>query len=249
MDKSVQITLIIVMGVIVVAGIGYTAFSSLFPSSSNTVTGNGESAIKVIPDLIKVYFNVETSAETSSEAKDENAEIVDALTLSLLKLGFEKKEIQTSNFNIYPEYSWKNNNRELIGYKASHLIVVEMSTDKSDKIGETIDAGINAGAGISYINFELSQEKENQYKAEAIKLAAEDARIKAESLAAGLGKTLGKLISVSDSDFGYNPWRVYGEMSASADSDEIAIAKQATTNIQPGEQQISARVQAVFKLN
>ncbi len=244
MEKSVQITLIIVIGIVVVTSIGYTAFSSLVPSS-NTITGNGQATVEVIPDLVKVYFNVETSADTSQEAKDENAEIVDDLITAVVKKGFERKDIQTQNFNIYPEYSWKDRERELIGYKASHSIVVEMSTDDLDDIGKVIDAGVDAGAGISYINFELSQEKENQYKAEAIKLAAEDAKIKAQALAEGLDKDLGKLVSVSDENFYYTPWRAY---SGSGMLEDAQVAKAETTNIQPGEQEISARVTAIFKI-
>jgi len=243
MEKSVQITLIIVVGIIVIASIGYTAFSSIMPST-NTVTGNGQATIEVLPDLVKVYFNVQTKADTSEEAKNQNAEIIDDLTIELIKKGFERKEIQTQNFNIYPEYSWEKSTREIIGYQASHTIIVEMSTEDSDKIGDVIDAGVDAGAGISYINFELSQEKENQYKSEALKLAAEDAKIKADSIAQGLGKDLGKLVSVSDENFYYSPWRAYGAV----EFEDAAVAKAQATNIQPSEQQISAQVTAMFKL-
>ena len=244
MDKAISITLIIVLGTVVLAGIGYMSFSLLFPST-NTITGNGQATIEAIPDLVKVYFNVETQGDTSKEAKDENAEIVDDLITNIIKKGFERKDIQTLNFNIYPEYSWEDGEREMIGYKATHSIIVELSTDNTDKIGDVIDGGVDAGANINYINFELSQEKENEYKAEAIKLAAEDARIKAEALADGLGKKLGKLVSVSDSSFGYSPWRIY---EASTGIGDVEMAKQASTDIQPGEQEISARVTARFKI-
>lgn len=246
MDKSIAITLIIVFGVIVLAGIGYVAFSSLIPdTSSNTVTGNGQATIEAVPDLVKVYFNVQTQGETSKEAKDKNAEIVDDLIVAVLREGFERDDIQTQNFNIYPEYSWDNGKQELIGYRATHSLIVEMPTEKSDKIGEVIDAGVDAGAEISYINWELSQEKQNKYKADAIKMAAEDARIKAEALAEGLDKELGKLVSVTQSDFGYTPWPIYGGI---AGAEAAMEAKRATTDIQPSEQVISASVTAVFKL-
>ncbi len=244
MDRAIAIVLIIVLGVVLIAGMGYMAFSSLLPSK-NTITGNGEATIEVVPDLVKVYFNVETEGETSKEAKDENAEIVDDLIFNMVREGFDRDDIQTLNFNIYPEYSWDDEKRELDGYKATHTIIVEISTQDTDKIGDAIDAGVDAGANINYINFELSQEKTNQYKAEAIELAAEDARLKAKALADGLDKELGKLVSVSDGSFGYSPWRIY-ETTAAVDS--VEMAKQATTNIQPGEQEISARVTAVFKI-
>jgi uncharacterized protein YggE len=242
-DKSVQITLIVVLAIMALTGIGYMIFTSLTPSL-NTVTGNGQATIEAVPDLVAVYFNVETEGETSKEAKDKNAEIVDDLIISLLKEGFERKDIQTQNFNIYPDYDWNNGNREIKGYRATHSIKIELSTEEFDKIGEVIDAGVDAGAGISYINFELTQEKQNEYKAEALKLAAQDAKIKAESVAEGLGKNLGKLVSVSDSYFNYSPWRIY-EMD---EGQTVGMAKEATTNIQPGEQEISASVRVIYKL-
>jgi uncharacterized protein YggE len=246
MDKSVQITLIIVIGFIALAGIGYAVFSSLAPSNENTVTGNGQAVLKVTPDLVKVYFGVDTTANTSQEAKDKNAEIVDKVITELVKEGFERKDIQTENFNIYPDYSWENGKQDLKGYKATHTLVVEISTNDSDKIGTAIDAGVNAGANINYINFELSQAKQNEYKAQALKLAAEDAKIKAESIATGLNKQVGKLVSVSDNNFNYYPWRLY-DNSAGA-SGVATMAKEAVTNIQPGNQEISASVTAIFAL-
>lgn len=242
MEKSVKITLIIVIGIIIVAILGFLFFSPT--NTQNTVTVNGQATIKAIPDLVGVYFNVETQGKTSKEAKDKNAEIADKLIAELLKQGFDRKEIQTLNFNINPEYDWTSGSQKLIGYKAVHSIKVELSTEKSEKIGTVIDAGVNAGSSVSYINFELSQDKQNSYKAEAMKLAGQDATIKAESIASGLGKKLGKLVSVSSTDFNYYPWRLY-DASAGATTE---MAKQATTNIQPGEQEISANIQAVFKL-
>ncbi|MFA4953370.1 MAG: SIMPL domain-containing protein [Candidatus Pacearchaeota archaeon] len=247
MEKSVQITLIVVAGFILIAFLGFAAFSNftnkVFPAS-NSVTGNGEAIVKTIPDLVGIYFSVETKASTSEEATSKNAKIVDELITNLVKEGFDRKDIQTLSFNVYPDYSWVNNQQKLNGYQATHQIKVELLTDDSGKIGDVIDTGVNAGAGISYINFELSQEKQNQYKSEALKLAAEDARIKANAIAEGLNKKLGILVSTSSSRFNYSPINLY---TASSDSG-VAEAKRATTNIQPGEQEISASVTVIYKL-
>ncbi|MBU3926138.1 SIMPL domain-containing protein [Patescibacteria group bacterium] len=240
MHKSVQITIVIVVGILVLALAG---FSLLTPE--RTITGNGEAVIKVVPDLVTIYFNVYTSGDKLDEVSQENSKIVDDLITNLVKEGFERKDIQTQGYNVGPKYRWSNNQRIEDGYEATHSIKLEMSTENSGKIGDAVDAGISAGASINYINFELSQEKQNEYKAKAIENAAEDARIKAEALARGLNKELGKLMSVSDNDFGYYPWRIYDSAGGIAVAEE---AKAATTNIQPGEQQVSARVTAVFKL-
>jgi uncharacterized protein YggE len=125
-----------------------------------------------------------------------------------------------------------------------------MSTiDSSSKgnIGGVIDAGVSAGAGISYINFELSQSKQNDYKVQALKDATEDAKIKAGAIVSGLGKTLGRLISVSDTSFNYYPWPIYQSRDGGVAVSGVE-AKSATTNIVPGEQEVSASVIAVFKI-
>ena len=245
MEKSVQITLIIVSAIIVLAVIGIIVYFQAASQTSNIVSVQGISQIKAVPDLVTVYFSVQTSGENAKDAKDKNAEIVDAVIINLVKQGFERKEIITENFNVYPDYSWQNGQQKLIGYEATHNIKIEMSTSKIDKIGDAIDAGVDANATINYIAFELSIEKQNEYKALALKEASKDARIKAESTAAGLGKSVGKLVSISVNEFGYYPWRLYDN---SAGTGGMAEAKLAATNIQPGERDINAQVQAVFSL-
>ena len=59
-----------------------------------------------------------------------------------------------------------------------------------------------------------------------------------------MGKTLGKVVSVSTSDFGYNPWRLYGNDAMATGGAEAKIA---TTSIQPGEQDITGQVQITYK--
>ncbi len=244
MEKSVQKTLVVMAGIVAILLIGILAYSNF--SSANTVTGNGQATIKVIPDVVSVYFSIDTKAATSAEATSKNSEIVDKLVTEMLKLGFERKDIQTISFNVYPDYDWVNGQQVSKGYKATHSIKVEMSTNDSGKIGDVIDAGVNAGAGISYINFELSQEKQNEYKAQALKSATEDAKSKATAIAEGLDKTLGRLVSVTDTSFNYSPWALYA--SAEGAAMDASVAKSATTNIVPGEQDVSASVTAVYKI-
>lgn len=244
-SEATKITLIIVAGIILLGILSYSAFMSLIPETGkDTINVNGQASIDVIPDLVAVYFNIETNASTTEQAKNKNSEISDKLTTALIKEGFEKKDIQTQNFNIYPNYEWENDKRVQKGYKATHSIKVKFSTENSDKIGEVVDAGVDTGAGISYINFELSQELQNTYKAEAIKFAAQDARIKADALAQGLDKKVGDLLSVSMNNYNYSPWLVYDTAGATS----TAEIKSATTNIQPSEKEVSAIVSATFKI-
>ena len=246
LKSSVQITLIIVAGIIVLTLISIFTLTSVFSSSKDSLQVNGQSTIKATPDLITLSYNVETKGKTSKEAEDLNSDIVNDLIYQVVRLGFEREELKTENFNIYPEYDWQSGEQKLIGYKATHSLKIELTLDKMSKAGELIDAGTNAGAGISYINFELSPELEQEYKSNSIKLAAQDAKIKAEAIAEGFDKKVGKLVSVSLSEGNYySPWRMYDSVEAGG---SVTIAKEAVANVQPSEKEITAYVSAVYKL-
>lgn len=249
-NNAVIITLIVVIGVVVLGLVGFSVLSSFNPSQEDAVTVSGQSTIEVTPDLITIYFNVEETADTSKEAEDAVSEKVNRLTNNIIAEGFDREEIKTQNFNIYPEYEWTRGERELIGYKATHSLKVEFSTEKTDKIGDVIDAGTDADAMISYINFELSEELQQQEKANAIKMASQDARIKAEAIAEGFGMEVGKLQSVSMSEFGYSPWNLYTARAGMdmAVEEVAADAKMQTASITPTDKEVSAYVTAVYKL-
>lgn len=241
LNKSAYKIALIVASAIVLIILGVIGYRYFF-GNQNTIQVNGQSVFEVTPDSITIYFNVETQGETSKEAGDANSVIVNELKSSLVSLGFKETDLKTQNYNIYPEYDYKNG-QELTGYKATHSLKIELSIDKQDKIGDIIDAGTNAGAGLSYINFELTPALQQQSKAEAIKLAAADAKIKAESMALGFNKRLGRLVSVSLDNFNYYPTAIYESSQGGT-----AVAKDAVASITPSSQEVSAYVTAVYKL-
>lgn len=244
LEQGTQIALIVVSAIVVLTLIGTYIFFQVNPSTANTVTINGIGDIKATPDLVTVYFTVQTNGTTAEDAKDQNSVIVDNVITALVKQGFERKDITTDSFSIYQDYSWNGNKQIPLGYKATHNIKVELSSAQTDKIGSVIDAGVDAGASINYINFELSQAKQNELKAQALTQATQDARTKADAIASGLGKTIGKIVSVSSNEFNYRPYPLYSAMAGSTAED----AKVATTNIQPGQQDVSATVTVVYAL-
>jgi hypothetical protein len=242
-DKSITITVIIVAAVLLAVNM----FLGSINPQTDTVNVQGVSKIKVVPDLMTINFNIETTGADSKTAKDANSKILNNLIEALMLQGFEREEIQTQNFNVYPDYEYSSEGKRTeLGYRATHSVSIELPIDDSDKSGAVIDAGVNAGAGVSYINFELTQESQSKYKAQAMKLAAIDARTKAEAVAEGFDKRVGDLVSTSVNDFGYYPWNVYSS-AGSYEKDAVAL-ESVRTNIQPTEQEISASVTAVYKL-
>ena len=242
-NQSVKLTATIFASIVILLLLGFAIYSVISPMQQVSVTG--VSSVKVTPDVVSIYFNVLTEGDSASQVKDDNAEIVDDVITALVVSGIDRDDITTEYFNIYQDYDWINGNQQYKGYVASHTLRVELTDGDMELAGTVIDAGVDAGAGINYINFELSQTTQNQYKTLALEQATQDARAKAEGIAQGLGKRLGRIISVSSSEFGYSPWILYD--SAGAAEGSVDAAK-AATNIQPGEQEISGYVSVAYAL-
>jgi len=246
MDKSVQITLIIAGTVILLAIVGWLAISWIINISANQVDVDGNAEIKVMPDIAAVYFRIETNGTNAGDASGKNSEIEGKVIAALLQQGFERDKITTQDYQNYEDFDYTDNGKISLGWKAIHNIKIEMNAENISLAGNAIDSVVDNGAIVDGINFELSNAKENEYKKQAITQATLDAKSKAEGIAEGLGLKVGKIVSISTSDFNYNPWPVYGGMVASTAMAEQA--KAAVTTIQPGEQTVSASVSVTYKL-
>lgn len=244
MEKAVKITLIISVVVLLVVFGGLAFVKSIIAPGSNTVSATGESKIKVVPDVTSVYFFVETKDKSAEIAKNTNNVLYNKVTSVLIASGIDGKDITTEQFSVNENFEWDGTQNIRTGFIAQHYAKVNLND--VDKAGKVIDAVVDNGARINYINFELSQEKQNSYKTDALKLATEDARNKAEAIASGLGKNLGSLVSVQTDEFNYNPWSIY----AARDSGimEKTIAKEAVTNLNPSEKEVTARVVVIYKI-
>ncbi|MDP3966433.1 MAG: SIMPL domain-containing protein [archaeon] len=235
----------IIAGAIIVVALLVLVFAGNFGiSNKDTVTVQGMSTVKVLPDIVSVHFTIETTGETSAEANEKNQEIYNDLLVALVLEGFSESEIGTEYFNIYPKTYYENGQTNRDGFTAVHSVKVEFSANESRKLASVVDSGIESGAGISYINFELSQSLQNEYKGKALELASADAKVKAESVAKGFGKDVGRLVSVSVDNYGYYPWVMY----SAEDSGSAASAKVAAQSIRPTTQDVTASVSATYKL-
>jgi len=235
----------IIITVVVIAGIlaGLLVFTGRAPGkNTNTISATGNSQMTVPPDEAVVYLLIETRDASADKAKDKNAKISDDVLTALIKVGVEKKDIETENFNIYPEYNWSEGTSKIIGYIASNYMKV--TTKEFSNVGKIVDASVDAGALVNSINFELSNEKSNEYKTQALSKASQDARTKAAAIASGLGKKLGDLVSVTSSDYNYIPYPIYtrAEMATTAEMKSVA------TNIQPKNLEVTATVTVSYEI-
>ena len=241
MDKGILWLIAFIVVAILAAGV--YVYSD---QTSKTINVNGDSLIKAKPDLLGVYVNIETSGNTAGEAENKNSQISDKVTAELKRLGFTDADIETTGFNIYPDYEWVNNQQVSKGYKASNQLKVNVKD--FTKSGDVIDAVVNNGGLVSNINFELDEAKQQEYKKQAMSKAAEDTKTKADAIAQGVGMRVGKLVSIQVNDYNFYPYPVYARAEGGVFSASDAKAQVEQVTINPGDLEIRASVTATYKL-
>jgi len=98
------------------------------------------------PDIATVGAGVTTRAQTASEAMASNAVQMNSVIATLKRLGIKSEDIQTSDFNLNPQYQYTNNGAppKFLGYDVSNRVSVVLRDLK--RIGPTLDALAKAGA-------------------------------------------------------------------------------------------------------
>ncbi|MBI2653681.1 SIMPL domain-containing protein [Candidatus Woesearchaeota archaeon] len=256
MKKTNYLTAIPAIGLVVVAlFLAINSKSNVIVDQNGlqreTVSVSGTSTLTVDPNKAEVYVRIVTLEKTAQEAKNRNSEISKKVTDALKKLGVKDKEIETSQFNIYPKYDYeevidinvRKSKQVLLGYEVIH--VLKVTTQDLEKVGKIIDASVDSDANdIDRISFGLTKEKGKEVKQQAMILASNDAKEKAVALVTNLGVSLGKPVSISESSFYYMPFDVAYKVAAMAREEAPAPS----TVVSPQKLDVSASVQLVYEI-
>ncbi|MCY4527437.1 MAG: SIMPL domain-containing protein [Chloroflexi bacterium] len=167
------------------------------------VTGTG--AMSLSPDIALIRLGVESTSPSVTEARDEAATAMDAVVTAVKAQGLSDEDIQTTSFNIWPEYQYqevitngiRSNTRVLTGYRVSNDAVIKVRD--LDAVGTIIDDVVDAGGDAARINgIDFSIEDPGAYTTELREDAVNAALEHAEHFASLTGVTLGKLVYVTE---------------------------------------------------
>lgn len=164
------------------------------PAETVSVSGTGRSS--VTPDRFSFNVGVQTVAPTVDDAVTQNNKKVAAVIAALKAAGAQDKDIQTSNFNIWPQQDYREGQQpRILGYQVVNSITVRSSkvADAGRLLGIAIGAGVNNSSGIS---FEVSDPARGRDS--GLRAAFNDAKAKATLLAQAAGRTLGPVIMISE---------------------------------------------------
>src|SRR3989338_678235 len=177
----------------------------------DTITITGEGKITAIPDIATVEVGVITDKSDVVAAQKENTEKVNTLIKKVKDIGVEDKDIQTTNYQIYPQYDYTSGRQTLRGYQVSQSVRIKIRD--LGKIGTMLSSVGASGANqVSGVSFTIDEPE--ALRQQAREKALDNAREKAEALAKRAGVKLGKIVSFSESGGGAPPVPYYGRAEA-----------------------------------
>jgi hypothetical protein len=152
------------------------------PATEIVVQGAGN--VTLAPDCATVTASVQTASANAADAVGRNSAIYERVVAALAKIGIARADIALSAYNV--SYNPKPPNEKpepgaIYGYAVSRDFTVTVRD--LAKAGAVVDASTQAGAtSIGGVTFGL--EDQHAAQAQATTRAVDDARTKAETLAA-----------------------------------------------------------------
>jgi len=163
---------------------------------SITVVGSGKSSAR--PDMAQIQVGVVTEAPLAAKALKDNNDAMNRLFSTLEARGIARKDLQTSNFSVVPQYKRGPHGEQLpevVGYRVSNQVAVKVR--KLDSLGQVLDEVVQQGANqVQGVSFSVAEP--TPLLDEARRKAMADARRKAELYAKEAGVTVGRVLLIQE---------------------------------------------------
>lgn len=205
-----------------------------------SLTIAGEGKISAVPDTANIGTGVVTEASTAKEALEANTAAMNRIFDALQEIGIERRDMQTSQFNVAPVYTQPQRNTNeaprISGYRVTNALNIRMRD--MDRIGPTLDRLVSVGSNqISGVSFDISNSRALLDKAreEAVK----DALRKAKVYAASAGVVIGRILTISETGAHVPQYRMVSRAMDMAES-SVPIAS--------GEMELTANVNVVIEI-
>ena len=165
-----------------------------------TITVRGTGRLSVRPDQISVSLTVRKQDKDYETAMLESARLLDNLRGAICGVGFGRDDLKTVSFNVNTEYEGlrdpDGNYRQVFaGYVCHHQLMIEFPYD-TDKLARVLGA-VSICIAEPELNVSFTVKDREALTEELLKNAAENARLRAETLAKASDEELGRLVSIS----------------------------------------------------
>jgi uncharacterized protein len=230
------LVLVIVIAAVAFGGVVLGHSNKNAGAATITVTGSG--TVTGTPNTVSFQIGVSTTAASANAALSENNAKTAALEATLLKNGITKKNLQTSDLNVY-------DNTNALGTIISFTAQDNLNVTSHDiaKVGSAIDAGAKAvGNGVQLSGITFSISNQSKYLARARARAIRNAHIEASQIAKGGGTTVVSIVKIVDQENTGSTGIVlpFSEFASAAATNKVPV--------QAGSQSINVQVEVVYSL-
>lgn len=215
-----------------------------------TITVKGMGNAKTSPDYIVISMSLEAQNNDYDETMELAAKQIDYINASLEEIGFEKKAVKTTNFNVridYDNVKDKNGNYKRVfnGYVCSHKLKVELDFD-TKRLAQTLSA-ISKCLAKPELTIRFTVKDPSAINKDLLKSATINAKEKAEILCEASNVELGSLLSI---DYNWGELNIYSHTDYSLAEDCMAMpmAKMSAIEIEPDDIDVSDTATFVWEI-
>jgi uncharacterized protein len=222
--------------------------------AGNTIQVSGEGEVFAVPDTATFSVTVQERAKTVAAAQETATEKGNAIIDYLKQQGIDAKDIQTTDYNVQPEYEYTNGicrtgycepgKQTLVGFMVMQTLSVKVKD--TEKAGDLLTGVGSLGASqVSGLSFTIDDE--DALQSEARDKAIADAKAKADELARSLGVTIVRVVSFNENE--YQPYYAYGRGGVAMDMATAQEAKAAPSPELPvGQNKITSNVNITYEI-
>jgi uncharacterized protein YggE len=213
-------------------------------ATERQISVSGNCTRRVAPDRGSIVLTAEFREKDLRSAAKQATEAYDRTVENVRRLGLENLELRTVEYSLGEVREWEKDRQVIKGFRAR--MGLEVATSSIQRLGEVIALAAREGLkDVGQLHTFMSEEVRLKEHFECLKTAAENARAKAEKLAAALKASVGAALTVTESPAEVpgppRPVPMMAEMAA--DSRGIAPPR-----VEAGQQQISLVVNITFAL-
>jgi uncharacterized protein len=250
---SIAIIIVLVVTQAHIGGVGQARGSTTTTTTTSTtntpgtISVQGTGQVDVQPDRGIVTIGIMTDATAAQTAAQNNANTSNAVITALNGIGINDSNIQTSYYDLSPQYSYSSGVSTLIGYEVTNEFQVTVVASGQTlqqlgtEIGHVIDTATANGANQVYgVEFTASSSTLQQAQQTALQQATLDASQQAHTIASALGVNITGVVSVTTNPV--YPQPVFMGVSATQSVTTTPI-------LPPQTLTVTATVQATFSIS
>ena len=194
----IAVCLTILVSSFILTRINFSVNTGVAPDHTISVAWNGE--VRVTPDTLIVYLNVEDTAKTTAEAQKNVDDKVAQIKKIVKSFKIKDSDVKTTNVSVYEAYDWTDNGRKSLGFTANHGLEIKIKSAnvENEWVWGKIISQVSEIEWVFVNNVNYDIDDKTEYYSQARKLALEKAEQKAKELAEFAWVKLWKPISISE---------------------------------------------------